>query len=189
MEKSLREKVKRILDAHVCEPSLVHGDLWSGNQAYTKGSPDGEPVIFDPAVYVRVWCYSFLSDAFITAWSIRSTATERWTLPWRIFSDPSRSASAPSTTSAGHHPRASSCARPSTTSTTFLTTSSCSAGDIWPKPKWWWAPFWKHPYDVPVCMHTQIVVQSMDIFCQNVSTYVSPEIVILLIILTIKFRK
>jgi fructosamine-3-kinase len=28
--------------------SLLHGDLWSGNYAYTR---DGEPVIFDPAVY------------------------------------------------------------------------------------------------------------------------------------------
>jgi fructosamine-3-kinase len=28
-------------------PSLLHGDLWAGNW----GSADGEPVIFDPAVY------------------------------------------------------------------------------------------------------------------------------------------
>jgi protein-ribulosamine 3-kinase len=28
--------------------SLLHGDLWSGNYAYTR---EGEPVIFDPAVY------------------------------------------------------------------------------------------------------------------------------------------
>ena len=50
LEQSLREKVKQILDAHECIPSLVHGDLWSGNQAFTK---EGDPVIFDPAVYVR----------------------------------------------------------------------------------------------------------------------------------------
>jgi len=30
------------------EPSLLHGDLWSGNYAYDR---DGTPVIFDPAVY------------------------------------------------------------------------------------------------------------------------------------------
>jgi fructosamine-3-kinase len=30
-------------------PSLLHGDLWSGNAAATAG---GEPVMFDPAVYV-----------------------------------------------------------------------------------------------------------------------------------------
>lgn len=29
-------------------PSLLHGDLWGGNAAFT---PSGEPVIFDPAVY------------------------------------------------------------------------------------------------------------------------------------------
>jgi fructosamine-3-kinase len=29
-------------------PSLLHGDLWSGNHGYL---PDGAPVIFDPAVY------------------------------------------------------------------------------------------------------------------------------------------
>lgn len=35
-------------DNHKPQPSLLHGDLWSGNYAYTD---DGEPVIFDPAVY------------------------------------------------------------------------------------------------------------------------------------------
>lgn len=29
-------------------PSLLHGDLWGGNAAYTV---EGEPVVFDPAVY------------------------------------------------------------------------------------------------------------------------------------------
>lgn len=29
-------------------PSLVHGDLWSGNAGFTRS---GEPVLFDPAVY------------------------------------------------------------------------------------------------------------------------------------------
>ena len=35
------------LDYHP-EPSLLHGDLWSGNYAVTRA---GEPIIFDPAVY------------------------------------------------------------------------------------------------------------------------------------------
>jgi fructosamine-3-kinase len=30
------------------QPSLVHGDLWSGNAGFTR---QGEPVIFDPALY------------------------------------------------------------------------------------------------------------------------------------------
>ncbi len=34
--------------AHQPTPSLVHGDLWSGNASFTK---DGRPVIFDPATY------------------------------------------------------------------------------------------------------------------------------------------
>jgi fructosamine-3-kinase len=36
-------------DGHVPRPSLIHGDLWSGNWAALAG---GEPVIFDPAVSV-----------------------------------------------------------------------------------------------------------------------------------------
>jgi fructosamine-3-kinase len=46
---------ERLLDAlpsffrgHSPQPSLLHGDLWSGNAGRTA---DGEPVIYDPAVY------------------------------------------------------------------------------------------------------------------------------------------
>jgi len=37
-----------LLSQHEVVPSLVHGDLWSGNQATTQS---GDPVIFDPATY------------------------------------------------------------------------------------------------------------------------------------------
>jgi fructosamine-3-kinase len=37
-----------VLIDHQPQPSLLHGDLWGGNLAYTS---DGDPVIFDPAVY------------------------------------------------------------------------------------------------------------------------------------------
>jgi fructosamine-3-kinase len=37
-----------LFDSYTPAASLLHGDLWSGNYAYT---PDGEPAIFDPAVY------------------------------------------------------------------------------------------------------------------------------------------
>lgn len=37
-----------LLAGHDPAPSLVHGDLWSGNAAVTK---EGEPVILDPATY------------------------------------------------------------------------------------------------------------------------------------------
>ncbi|MDB9420742.1 fructosamine kinase family protein [Microcystis aeruginosa] len=40
--------ISEILSHHQPHPSLVHGDLWSGNAAITV---DGEPVILDPATY------------------------------------------------------------------------------------------------------------------------------------------
>jgi fructosamine-3-kinase len=52
---SLQYKGERLMaDLHVfftgyeVSPSLLHGDLWSGNHA---ADSDGKPVIFDPAVY------------------------------------------------------------------------------------------------------------------------------------------
>ncbi|HWA39449.1 MAG TPA: fructosamine kinase family protein [Burkholderiales bacterium] len=39
--------VKKILQGHRPQASLLHGDLWSGNAGFTPGGP----VIFDPAVY------------------------------------------------------------------------------------------------------------------------------------------
>jgi fructosamine-3-kinase len=41
-------KFPRLFDEYRPVASLLHGDLWSGNYAYTR---EGEPVIFDPAVY------------------------------------------------------------------------------------------------------------------------------------------
>ena len=40
--------VWRLLEQHEPAPSLLHGDLWSGNAGFL---PDGAPVLFDPAVY------------------------------------------------------------------------------------------------------------------------------------------
>lgn len=40
--------IRDILRDHQPQPSLVHGDLWSGNAAVTA---TGEPIIFDPAAY------------------------------------------------------------------------------------------------------------------------------------------
>jgi len=37
-----------LLAGHTPQPSLLHGDLWSGNHGYLA---DGTPVIFDPAPY------------------------------------------------------------------------------------------------------------------------------------------
>jgi fructosamine-3-kinase len=41
-------KIKNILTECSPQPSIVHGDLWSGNAAILR---TGEPTIFDPAVY------------------------------------------------------------------------------------------------------------------------------------------
>jgi fructosamine-3-kinase len=43
----LLDRLPQLLQHHP-RPSLVHGDLWSGNVGFTK---TGQPVIFDPAVY------------------------------------------------------------------------------------------------------------------------------------------
>ena len=43
----LAESLDTLFDRYEPEASLLHGDLWGGNW----GAVDGEPVIFDPAVY------------------------------------------------------------------------------------------------------------------------------------------
>jgi len=43
----LLKRLAEILQDHTPEASLLHGDLWSGNYAFTEG----QPVIFDPASY------------------------------------------------------------------------------------------------------------------------------------------
>jgi fructosamine-3-kinase len=44
----LLDSFPRLFDGYTPVPSLLHGDLWSGNHAFVSS---GEPVIFDPAVY------------------------------------------------------------------------------------------------------------------------------------------
>ncbi len=44
----LLECVEQFFTGYEPSPSLLHGDLWCGNYAYTCS---GEPVLFDPAVY------------------------------------------------------------------------------------------------------------------------------------------
>ena len=46
--KRLLEALPAFFRGRAPPPSLLHGDLWSGNAGQ---SPDGEPVIYDPAVY------------------------------------------------------------------------------------------------------------------------------------------
>lgn len=47
-QQKLLAALPELLSGHDPMPSLVHGDLWSGNAAITAA---GEPVIFDPAMY------------------------------------------------------------------------------------------------------------------------------------------
>ena len=44
----LVEAIPQLLAEYTPQPSLVHGDLWGGNAAFTES---GEPLIFDPAAY------------------------------------------------------------------------------------------------------------------------------------------
>ena len=44
----LMERLPEFFDGYHPVPSLLHGDLWGGNHAYTA---DGMPIIFDPAPY------------------------------------------------------------------------------------------------------------------------------------------
>jgi protein-ribulosamine 3-kinase len=44
----LLPRVADFFSGYMPAPSLIHGDLWSGNRACDEG---GQPVIFDPAVY------------------------------------------------------------------------------------------------------------------------------------------
>lgn len=44
----LLSKLHHFFAGYMPTPSLLHGDLWSGNYAFTT---DGQPIIFDPAVY------------------------------------------------------------------------------------------------------------------------------------------
>lgn len=44
----LMARLADVMNGHRPMPSLLHGDLWSGNLAFGQA---GEPVVFDPAVY------------------------------------------------------------------------------------------------------------------------------------------
>jgi fructosamine-3-kinase len=66
--------IPALLAAHTPAPSLLHGDLWSGNAARLAS---GEPVIFDPAIYhgdreadlAMTELFGGFDRAFLTAYS------------------------------------------------------------------------------------------------------------------------
>lgn len=45
---TLENKIDRIFEGHIVKPSLLHGDLWSGNYMIDE---NGEACLIDPAVY------------------------------------------------------------------------------------------------------------------------------------------
>lgn len=46
--KEMLDALPAFFEGYTPQPSLLHGDLWSGNHAYLA---DGTPTVFDPAVY------------------------------------------------------------------------------------------------------------------------------------------
>ncbi|MDX8409299.1 MAG: fructosamine kinase family protein [Mariprofundales bacterium] len=64
---------EQLLSGYQPAPSLLHGDLWSGNQAADK---NGRPVVFDPAVYygdrecdlAMTRLFGGIPDAFLRAY-------------------------------------------------------------------------------------------------------------------------
>ncbi len=51
-DQELFAEIPKFFKTYDPQPSMVHGDLWSGNVGFDSGlNPVGEPVIFDPALY------------------------------------------------------------------------------------------------------------------------------------------
>ncbi len=48
IQTKLLDSIRQQLQAHLPEPVLLHGDLWSGNKGFKS---NGVPIIFDPASY------------------------------------------------------------------------------------------------------------------------------------------
>ena len=69
--KSVSNGLDKLFEGITVTPSVLHGDLWSGNIA----SVDGKPSVFDPATYYghaeadfgMSWCAGF-SDTFYKAY-------------------------------------------------------------------------------------------------------------------------
>ncbi len=67
------QEAEQLLDGYQPAPSLLHGDLWSGNQAVDQ---HGEAVLFDPAVYygdrecdlAMTRLFGGIPDAFLRAY-------------------------------------------------------------------------------------------------------------------------
>jgi fructosamine-3-kinase len=47
----LLQQLPKFFENYQPQPSLVHGDLWSGNMGFSSNGNGIQPVIFDPAIY------------------------------------------------------------------------------------------------------------------------------------------
>lgn len=86
----LPDAVTEILRHHHPKPSLLHGDLWSGNLGF---NPDGTPVIFDPAVYFGDYetdlamtaLFGGLPDSFYSMYQSLQPMAQGWELRRSVY--------------------------------------------------------------------------------------------------------
>lgn len=84
------EAIPFILAEHAPEPSLVHGDLWSGNCGFC----DGVPVIFDPAIYhgdretdlAMMRLFGGFPERFYREYTAAWELPEGWELRQKVYS-------------------------------------------------------------------------------------------------------
>ena len=75
---ALRGRLEGLFAGYRPFPSLLHGDLWGGNAGCTR---DGEPVVFDPAVYYGDREADLAMTELFGGFSDRFYAAYRETLP------------------------------------------------------------------------------------------------------------
>ena len=68
----------KLFEGITITPSVLHGDLWSGNMA----AVDGQPAVFDPATYYghseaefgMSWCAGFSDSFYRGYWEVNPKA-------------------------------------------------------------------------------------------------------------------
>ncbi|MFK7767785.1 MAG: fructosamine kinase family protein [Mariniblastus sp.] len=76
----VNRRLEQLIGRNEVPPSLIHGDLWSGNFMV---SPDGQPVLVDPAVYFGARETEFGITTLFGGFDSRFYAAynERWPMP------------------------------------------------------------------------------------------------------------
>lgn len=86
----LLSSLEQLFGDHEPSPSLLHGDLWSGNKAFTTA---GQPVIFDPASYygdreadiAMTELFGGFGNAFYEAYLSHSPLPDGYTLRRELY--------------------------------------------------------------------------------------------------------